>query len=54
LLKLSCEIQGKNPEPLGEILEETLSEFSLSKEDLNRYIEAHKPELMEEARKFSF
>jgi len=51
LLKVSTELHGGRDDHLEELLESTLSESNLSDEDLKRYIEDHKQELLEEAKR---
>jgi len=51
LIKLGAELSGSNDQKLDEILEDTLSEFSLSKEDLESFIKKHKDELIKEAKR---
>jgi len=53
VLKLSTELKGEKNERLDNILEDTLSEFSVSREDFQKYIAEHRGELEEEARKLN-
>jgi hypothetical protein len=54
VLKLSTQLKGEKIDKLDDLLDESLSEFSISHEDFERYIDAHRGELEEEARKLSF
>jgi hypothetical protein len=54
VLKLSTELKGEKSERLDNILEDTLSEFSISREDFQKYIDEHRLELEAEARKLNF
>jgi len=54
VLKLTSELKGLKDERIDNLLDDTLSEFSISHEDFQRYIEAHRGELEEEARKIEF
>ena len=54
VIKLSTELKGEKLENLDNLLDESLSEFSISHEDFQRYIDRHRCELEEEARKLSF
>jgi hypothetical protein len=53
VIKLSTELKGEKLENLDNLLDESLSEFSISHEDFQRYIDQHRCELEEEARKIS-
>jgi len=54
VIKLSTELKGERTERIDDLLDQSLSEFSISHEDFQRYIDAHRGELEEEARKLSF
>jgi hypothetical protein len=54
VLKLSTELKGEKIDRLDDLLDQSLSEFSISHEDFQRYITEHRCELEEEARKLSF
>jgi len=53
LVKLSGELKGTKDQKLDEILEDTLSEFNLSKEDLDKFIDQHRSDLIEEAKRIN-
>lgn len=54
VLKLSTELKGERIDRLDDLLDQSLSEFSISHEDFQRYINEHRGELEEEARKLRF
>jgi len=53
MLKLSTELKGEKSGRLDGILDDTLSQFSISHEDFERYIDEHRGELEQEARKLN-
>ncbi len=53
LVKLSGELKGTKDQKLDEILEDTLSEFNLSREDLDKFIDQHRSDLIEEAKRIN-
>lgn len=54
VLKLSTELKGEKNQRIDNLLEDTLSEFSISHEDFQKYIDTHRCELKEEAKKLTF
>ena len=54
VLKLSTELKGEKNQRIDNLLEDTLSEFSISHEDFQKYIDMHRSELEEEAKKLTF
>ena len=54
VIKLSTELKGEKTDRIDDLLDQSLSEFSISHEDFQRYIDTHRGELEEEARKLSF
>ncbi len=53
LVKLSGELKGTKDQKIEEILEDTLSEFNLSREDLEEFINQHRSDLIQEAKRIN-
>ncbi len=54
MLKVSTKLQGSDDAHLDELLEGTLSSSNLTRQDLETYIDLHRDELEEEAKRLVF